>query len=397
MRIAYLVNIYPMTSQSFIRREIRELESQGFEVDRYSTRAWDKDVVDPLDKQERDKTTVIQNVSKVQLLLSALIVFAQHPVAYTKAKWLAWKMFRSSDRGWFIHVAYLCQACVLLRWLKKNPVQHLHVHFATNATEIAMLCRILGGPPYSFMVHGPEELDRAVVLGMNEKVRRAKFVTVITDFCRSQMYRWCEYTDWKKINIVHCGLDADFLEAEVQPPVANRKLLNIGRICEQKGQLLLVEAVAKLAEEGERFQLTIVGDGSMRGEVEQLIQTHNLQDHIVLAGWQTSHQVRQHIVDSQALVLPSFAEGLPVVIMESLSLQRPVITTYIAGIPELVDHECGWMVPAGSVEALVDAMRDALHADDEVLKRLGQVGAARVRTRHNIKTEAKKLADLIKS
>ena len=177
----------------------------------------------------------------------------------------------------------------------------------------------------------------------------------------------------------------------------NRKLLNIGRICEQKGQLLLVEAVAKLAEEGERFQLTIVGDGSMRGEVEQLIQTHNLQDHIVLAGWQTSHQVRQHIVDSQALVLPSFAEGLPVVIMESLSLQRPVITTYIAGIPELVDHECGWMVPAGSVEALVDAMRDALHADDEVLKRLGQVGAARVRTRHNIKTEAKKLADLIKS
>ena len=188
MRIAYLINVYPMTSQSFIRREIQELESQGFEVDRFSARGWDQQVSDPKNQAEKDKTRVLQDVGKGQLLLAAFMVFLTRPLAYSRAKWLSWKMFRSSDRSWFIHVAYLMQACVLLRWLEKNPVEHLHIHFATNATEIAMLCRVLGGPPYSFMVHGPEELDRAVVLGMKEKVSRAKFVTVITDFCRSQMY-----------------------------------------------------------------------------------------------------------------------------------------------------------------------------------------------------------------
>lgn len=395
MRIAYLINIYPMTSQSFIRREIRALESQGFEVDRYAARAWDQEVVDPVDKDERDQTRVIQNVGKWQLLLAMLLVFLRHPVAYSRAKLLAWKMFRSSDRGWLIHLAYLGQACVLLRWLTRRPVEHLHVHFATNATEIAMLCRVLGGPPYSFMVHGPEELDRAVVLGMQEKVSRAKFVTVITSFCRSQMYRWCDYGDWNKIHMVHCGLDAKFLGSSASPPVANRRLLNIGRICEQKGQLLLIEAVARLAEEGQQFELTIVGDGPMRGEVEQLIEKHGLQDHVVLAGWQTSQQVHDLLLRCQTMVLPSFAEGLPVVIMESLALQRPVITTYIAGIPELVDEQCGWLVPAGSVDALVMAMRDALEASDDQLAGLGATGAARVRESHDITKEAAKLAALI--
>ena len=396
MRIAYLVNIYPSTSQSFIRREIHELESQGFEVERFATRKWDQPLVDEADIAEQNRTRVIQDLGKLQALLLTLQVVVSKPAAFFKALKLVWTMNSKSARSPIVHFLYLVQACVLRRWLAKNPVEHVHVHFATNATEIAMLCHELGGPTYSFMVHGPEEIDRAVVLGMDEKVSRARFVTVITDFCRSQMYRWSPHTEWHKIHIVHCGLDSKYITANPTPPSKNGKLLNIGRICEQKGQLLLMQAAAKLVQQGREFELTVVGDGSMRGELEAFIEKHELGNHVKLVGWQTNAQVQQRLLDCQTMVLPSFAEGLPVVIMESLALQRPVITTYIAGIPELVDEECGWIVPAGAVDATTDAMAASLDATEQELRAMGKVGAKRVRERHDVTVEARKLAELIR-
>ncbi len=385
-----------MVSQSFIRREIAELEAQGFEVDRYSARSWDQDVVDPKDIAERDKTTILQDAGLVGILKAVTICFAR-PKSFLKAKRLALRMAKSSDRSVFVHIAYLVQACILFRLFAKRPVEHVHVHFATNATDIALLCHELGGPSFSFMVHGPEELDRAVVLNMDEKVSRAAFVTVITEFCRSQIYRWCSHDNWSKIQIVRCGLDADYLDREALPLSANRKFLNIGRICEQKGQLLLIEAAAVLAKAGHKFELTIIGDGPMRPELERMIASKKLSEHVHLAGWQTSEQVRQHLLESQTLVLPSFAEGLPVVILEALALQRPVITTYIAGIPELVDEACGWLVPAGSVEDLASAIGEALELDASSLVELGKVGAQRVKHQHDVRKEAALLGKLLKA
>jgi glycosyltransferase involved in cell wall biosynthesis len=114
-----------------------------------------------------------------------------------------------------------------------------------------------------------------------------------------------------------------------------------------------------------------------------------------ITGWASSSDVAGYIADSRALVLPSFAEGLPVVIMEAFALKRPVISTYVAGIPELVENGVnGWLVPAGSAEALADAMRQALAASPEKLARMGRAGYERVTQNHDIRKEAAKLADL---
>ena len=140
------------------------------------------------------------------------------------------------------------------------------------------------------------------------------------------------------------------------------------------------------------FNLVLVGDGELRPEVETEISLLGLGDHVSIYGWASEAEVKQNIWDSRALVLPSFAEGLPVVIMESLALHRPVISTYVAGIPELVvPGECGWLVPAGNVESLADAMVEVLEASPGELQAMGANGAKRVAKDHDVNVEASRL------
>ena len=193
--------------------------------------------------------------------------------------------------------------------------------------------------------------------------------------------------------MVHCGLDEVFLLTATVPVPRGPRLVNVGRLSEQKGQLLLVEAAARLRDRGLDFELVIVGDGEMRDEIERFIDRSGLREHVRITGFLDNQGVRRELLAARALVLPSFAEGLPVVIMEAMALGRPVISTYIAGIPELVEPGAnGWLVPAGAVEPLVEAMAEVLTADPAELERMGRAGAARVAEQHNVMTETKKLA-----
>jgi colanic acid/amylovoran biosynthesis glycosyltransferase len=172
-------------------------------------------------------------------------------------------------------------------------------------------------------------------------------------------------------------------------------LICVGRLCEQKGQLLLVEAARILLAKGIDFELVLAGDGEMRPEIDAFIDDHKLRSVVRITGWISSDQVRDEILAARALVLPSFAEGLPVVIMEAMALRRPVISTYIAGIPELVHSgEHGWLVPAGDVEALVEAIQNCLAATGEKIDQMGQAGRHRLQLRHDADAEAKKLHEL---
>ena len=176
------------------------------------------------------------------------------------------------------------------------------------------------------------------------------------------------------------------------------RLVCIGRLSEQKGHLLLIEAAGRLAAEGLAFKLILVGDGPLRTQIEAMIAQLGLQNHVEITGWASNPEVQQQLLASRVMVLPSFAEGLPVVIMEALALSRPVISTYVAGIPELVESgTCGWLVPPGSVEALTEAMRSALQAPPEKLEQMGRVGAERVAQQHNAAIEGEKLATLFRS
>lgn len=396
-KIAYLVNQYPKVSHSFIRREILALEASGIAVDRYSIRSCAAELVDPADKQELEKTRFVLGNGAVTLLGGLMRVAASRPARFLQALKLSWQIGRRSEQGFLYHLAYLAEACVLLGWFSESGVSHVHAHFGTNPTTVAMLCQVLGGPTYSFTVHGPEEFDKVAAIALPEKIQRAAFVVAISSFGKSQLYRWCSAQQWPKIQVVHCGVDQTFLTQTVTAIPDQPQLVCVGRLCEDKGQLLLVQAAKQLVAEGLKFKLVLVGDGPLRPALEAYIASAGLQDSVEITGWASSTEVRQQLLNSRAMVLPSFAEGLPVVIMEALALGRPVISTTIAGIPELVQTGVtGWLIPPGSIEELVIALRQALQTPITQLEQMGKAGADRVAQQHNVITEANKLMNLFR-
>ena len=278
-------------------------------------------MVDDEDKFERERTRYLLRDGLAALVFATLRTILMRPVQFTRALALTWRMGRRADRPLPFHLAYLAEACRIVWWLKIAKVQHLHAHFGTNSAEVAMLVHVLGGPKWSFTVHGPEEFDKAPLIGLAEKIQRAAFVVAVSSYGRSQLYRCVEHQQWPKMHIVHCGLERAFMESDSSPSCGPR-LVCVGRLCEQKGQLLLLEAVKKLDEQGTQLELVLAGDGEMRREIEELIVKYKLEKVVRTTGWIGNKQVRDEILAARALILPSFAEGLPVVIMEAMALTK---------------------------------------------------------------------------
>jgi glycosyltransferase involved in cell wall biosynthesis len=220
-------------------------------------------------------------------------------------------------------------------------------------------------------------------------------VAAISSFCRSQLYRWARLADWDKIEIVRCALDASYFE-EPRPPVTSTpKLVCIGRLSEEKGQMLVLRAAELLHRRGVKLEVVLAGDGPLRKPLEAEIDRLGLRGIVRITGWIDNAEVRALLLEARALVVASFAEGLPVVIMEAFALGRPVISTMIAGVPELVEEGVsGWLVPAGDLEALADAMQKAIASDAARLAEMGERGRARTRERHSSAVEAAKLGRL---
>ena len=396
MNIAYFINQYPKVSHSFIRREILALEQLGFNIDRFALRSNQEELIDPADQEEFKKTSYILAKSGLSIVLSGFKVFIRQPINFFSVLKLSVKIGHRSDRGVLRHIAYLLESCVLLTWQQQKEIQHIHAHFGTNSTAVVMFAYLLGGAGYSFTVHGPEEFDKPEFISLNDKIKHSRFVVAVSSYGRSQLYRWIPLQQWHKVKVVHCGLDNAFLADSVNGAGhLSNQLVCVGRLCEQKGQLLLLEAMKSLHDSGVDCKLVFAGDGPMRNEIERRICEYNLSDCVEITGWVSSLQVKTLIIESRGLVLASFAEGLPVVIMEALALYRPVISTYVAGIPELIKNgQNGWLVCAGDIEELRNAMSSLLNADEKKLLQMGKEGHDAVNAKHNIKLESGKLAEL---
>ena len=393
MKVAYLINQYPKTSHSWIRREIAAVEAQGVEVQRYSCRQVQEPLVDPGDIAEQECTRTLLAGGALGLAWAMLSVCLTRPSSLWSAIRLTWRMGWRSSRGMPAHFAYLAEACVLLRCFRRDPVEHVHAHFGTNSASVACLCAELGGPSFSFTFHGPEMFEFPNFPALTEKIHRALFVCCISHNGRSHLYRWSDPEHWDKIELMRCGVDEVFLEQAEHPIQKTRRVVCVARLSPVKGHLLLLDACKQLVDEGFDPEVLLVGDGEFRPQVEQRVQKLGLEGRILFGGWMSGQEVREAILSSRAMVLPSFDEGLPVVFMESYALWRPVLSTYIAGIPELVEPGVnGWLVPAGASEELTDALREVYTKSESELSEMGRRGAERVRVQHDSRQEGKKLA-----
>lgn len=393
MRIAYLVNQYPKPSHSFIRREIAGVEARGHVVERYTIRRSSDPCVDPADIAESGRTRVVLDGGALGLAVDVLALVLTRPVRTLRALREALDLSRGSRAGLAKHLAYFAEACRLARWLARSGAAHLHAHFGTNSTAVALLCHTLGGPPFSFTAHGTESFEAPREIGLKAKLRAARFAVAVCDYGRKELETLADPATSTPIHVVRCGVDDGFLAARPIAIPSAERLVCVARFSPEKGLFVLLDAFARVHAKRPSARLVLVGDGDLRGEIEARIARHGLADAVVLAGWCAGDRVREEIVASRALVLPSFAEGLPVVVLEALALGRPVVASAVCGIPEIVaDGVDGFLVKPSDVEALANALERVLAASPAELDALGAAGRERVRARHDARREAASLA-----
>lgn len=397
MRVGYIVSEYPKVSHTFIRREIAAVEACGIDIVRISIRDGGQ-TVDPSDRVEHAQTIRLLDGGASGLLLAGLRCLLRSPARTIRTFWLACRMGMGADRPMPVHWIYFLEAAVVADLVRKQAISHLHAHFGSNPAEVAMLAAQLSDITFSFTAHGTVETDNARAIGLPAKIGASAFVVAVSHYGRAQMMRWIPPDQWSRVHVVHCGLGPEYIDSPRPETETGTNLLAVGRLSEEKGHICLVHAFARLLQAGVNARLVLAGDGPLRGIIERRCIDLGIADRVRITGWVSGDQVRQLLLESRALVLPSFAEGLPVVLMESLALGRPVVSSWVAGVPELVQAgQNGWLVAPGDEDALCQALQDCLNTPADKLTSMGEAGRTAVRLRHDARLEGARLAKLFRS
>ena len=394
-RLAYLTSLYPAVSHTFIQREVAGLRALGFEVATCSMRRPPADHLTGPEERDAARTTfyIIETGKSPLQALRALGAALAAPGRLVSTLALTWRSAPPGARGMLKQLAYLAEAMILSRQLRAQGIDHLHNHFADPSANVAMLTSALSGIPFSYTLHGPAELYEPEKWQLREKTARAAFVACISHFARSQAMYFSDPAHWGKLRIVHCGVEPARYDRPAPPARPGLHLVFVGRITPIKGLRMLMEALARARETHPDLTLTLVGDGEDRAHLEELARP--MGDAVRFAGFLSQERVADAVAAADALVLPSFAEGLPVVLMEAMAAGKPVIATQVAGVGELVENGVsGHLVPAGDAEALARAITVLADMTPEARATMGRKGREKVRAEFDARVEAARIGAL---
>ncbi|MGB5975244.1 MAG: glycosyltransferase, partial [Nodosilinea sp.] len=357
MRTAYFTGTYPRATDTFIQREVVGLRSLGLDVSTFSVRRpGDENIVGPEQAAEREQTSYLLPFNLVQLIVAHLRLLFSSPSRYLSSLRLAWQTSQPGLKGFLYQVIYFLEAGLLASLMTAQRVSHLHNHIASSSCSVAMLAAELGGFSFSFTMHGPHIFFEPYRWRVDEKIGRAKFVVCISHFCRSQAMIFSRPEQWDKLRIVHCGVDPSLFDP-VTHEGTGKRLLYVGRLAAEKGLPVLLESLTELVHSEPELILTVVGDGADRALLEQQVFDLGLQDHVRFLGYQSQSAVREHLKNTDVFVLPSFAEGIPVVLMEAMAAGVAVVATQVAGVSELVlSGVNGYVVAPGDRLALTECI-----------------------------------------
>ena len=327
MRIAYLTGEYPRATDTFIQREVEGLRQLGSTVLTCSIRpTGEEHWVGPEQRAERDRTFYVLPVAPWTVLGIQLSLAIAHPLRYLRALRLAVSTSAPGLRAILYQLFYFLEAGVLARQLKREAIEHLHNHIAESSCTVAMLAAELANVPFSFTLHGPYIFYHPHRWRLDTKIAKAAFVSCISHFCRSQAMLFSSPEHWEKLHIVHCGVDPSIFQPRKHVGSGDR-LLYVGRLAAAKGLPILLQGIANLKHTHPNLSLVVVGDGGERFELEAMAARLGIVRHVDFVGYQSRSAVREYLQHSDALVLPSFAEGVPVVLMEAMAAGVPVVST----------------------------------------------------------------------
>ena len=388
LRIAYLTGEYPAVSHTFILREIEGLRAKGIEVETCSVRRTDaKHHRGPAEKNAAATTFyIIAQARRPRVLLAALAGALKRPARLGTAAGLAWKTRPPGLRALIWQMFYLLEAMVLAQHLSRKGVSHLHNHFGNSSCTVAMLTSELSGIPFSYTMHGPAIFFEPRLWRIDEKIARARFVACISHFCRSQGMIFSAPAHWHKMRIVHCAITPERYGTNTAK-TPGKRIVFVGRLAAVKGVRILLEAFAGTRSAHPDAELVLVGDGDERADIEAHARALGCAEAVRFTGYLSQDEVTGVLDEADIFALPSFAEGVPVVLMEAMASRLPVIATRIAGIPELVeDGVNGRVVAPGDVAGFTDALLELLE-DQDLRAQMGARGRAKVEADYNLATE----------
>jgi glycosyltransferase involved in cell wall biosynthesis len=385
-RLVYLLSRFPAVSHTFLLNEVRELRKLGFGIDVASVNQPDLacSSMPAAEADETGKTFYIKSSGALRALWIAAKTLVRRPGVFVRGLTAALRLGRWDPRAKLYALFYFAEALILGDWMRSHGHRHLHIHFCGPVATVGMLASIAWEFSYSLTVHGPDEFYGVEEFYLQQKIQRAKFILCISDFCRSQLMRVAGPEHWDKMHVVRLGVDPRvfFPAGKERDPERALEILCVGRLVASKGQLILLRACDLMLSRGYSFQLRLVGTGPDAKGLETFAAQKGLP--VVFEGARNHEETRQLLGCADVFALASFAEGVPVALMEAMAMEIPCVSTCVAGIPELIrDGLEGLLVPASSAEALASALQRLF--DDPFLRRsLGVGGSKRVFERYNL-------------
>lgn len=392
-KILYLTTLYPAASHTFIQREISALRELGIDIETASIREpGEQHMIGDAERAEHRNTYyVLGRGAFWRTLMAHAMLKITSPIRYFRTFGLALRSYRPGLKGFLKQFAYFAEAGIIARHMQKHGVTHLHNHFGDQSATVAMLASQLSDIPFSFTIHGPTELEDPYGWAMDKKIALSKFTVCISEYSRNFASKISDAQHDEKLFIIHCGVFPELYQARELEPTTGLKLVFVGRLDPVKGVPVLFDALEKVHQIRPDVTLEIVGGGTLKDMLEDRAKTI---PGITFHGYLSQDEVASKIEAADALVLPSYAEGLPVVYMEALASSRPAIATDVAGVSELiVDGETGLLIEPGDSEQLTNAILKMVE-NPEKRRAMGLAGRQRVTEEFNIREEAKRMKTL---
>jgi colanic acid/amylovoran biosynthesis glycosyltransferase len=397
-KLAYLLSMYPAVSHTFFLNEVRELRKLGFAIEVASVNPPERasDGLTAREVEELKNTFYIKAMKRSHILGVLLKILFTRPLVVGRGLRTALGLDPFNLQASTYSLFYLVEALLVGDWMRRKGHNHLHVHFGGAVATVAMLVTAAWGIPYSIMIHGPDEFYDVDQTYLRRKVQQALFVFCISDYCRSQVMKICGPSHWDKLHVLRLGVDPDVFVPDLSAKDDSViEIVCVGRLVPTKGQLILLRAVSELLAKGYPVRLRLIGDGADRTRLEKFILDHGLGDVVVLEGARNHESTRRLLGRAHIFALASFAEGLPVALMEAMAMQIPCVSTYVGAIPELIrDGLDGLLVPASSHEALCNAL-ERLIVNPDLRQILAHSGRLRVLELHNLKRNVSCLANAL--
>ncbi|TWT61557.1 glycosyltransferase [Rubinisphaera italica] len=402
-RLAYMMSRFPKLTETFVLREMIEMEKLGIDVSVYPLQREKTKFVHPEAKKYVDRAIFTPWLS-ISILFSCLKAFCTKPFLLFSTFFALIKENRKSRRFLMGAILFFPKSIYLAQRMEREKIDHLHAHFASHPAMVAWVIHRLSGIPFSFTAHG-SDLHRDQSM-LQKKVEAAAATITISDYNRKLIINHCGEQFAERIHVIHCGIDPDIFTPQLEPTDYEQglgpfQMICIGTLHEVKGQFQLIEACKRLHDDAFEFTCHLIGDGPDRKSLEEFVRQLGLQNRVVFHGRKTSHEIQQLLKQIDVIIAPSVPtadgrrEGIPVVLMEGMASHIPAIASDLSGIPELVKHnQTGLLVPPHDTTGLAEAIL-TLASDHTLRNRLTAQGYQFVREEFDVAINSGKLLHVI--